>query len=147
MPNPAEAAVATLPSPWGPIHAAASDRGIVAIALLAPREAFLADLARSHHPLTNSTDRTSAAARHLEQLREDFETYFATGQVAFDVPLHLPARSAWDRLVLDGVRSIPAGSVASYGEVAARIGRFGRPGRSVARSVATRSRSSFRVIG
>ena len=42
-----------------------------------------------------------------------------------DDPIDLGDRSAWDRLVLEGVRSIPRGEVASYGEVARRIGRTG----------------------
>ena len=47
------------------------------------------------------------------------------------VPTSAPSRStsrdrpAWDRLVLDGVRTIPRGTTASYGEVARRIGRPG----------------------
>jgi methylated-DNA-[protein]-cysteine S-methyltransferase len=42
-----------------------------------------------------------------------------------DMPIDISDRSAWDRLVLEGVRSIPRGEVASYSEVARRIGRAG----------------------
>ena len=41
------------------------------------------------------------------------------------IPIDIGDRSAWDRLVLDGVRTIPRGTTASYGEVARRIGRPG----------------------
>jgi methylated-DNA-[protein]-cysteine S-methyltransferase len=41
------------------------------------------------------------------------------------IPLDIDDRSAWDRLVLDAVRTIPRGTTASYGEVARRIGRPG----------------------
>ncbi len=41
------------------------------------------------------------------------------------IPIDIADRSAWDRLVLDGVRTIPRGTTASYGEVARRIGRPG----------------------
>ncbi len=39
------------------------------------------------------------------------------------VPIDIADRSDWDRLVLDGVRTIARGETASYGEVARRIGR------------------------
>jgi len=41
------------------------------------------------------------------------------------LPLHIADRPAWDQLVLGAVRAIPRGSTASYGEIAARIGRRG----------------------
>ena len=41
------------------------------------------------------------------------------------IPIDVADRPAWDRLVLDGVRTIPRGATASYGEVARRIGRPG----------------------
>jgi O-6-methylguanine DNA methyltransferase len=39
------------------------------------------------------------------------------------IPIDIADRSAWDRLVLEAVRTIPRGETASYGEVARRIGR------------------------
>jgi methylated-DNA-[protein]-cysteine S-methyltransferase len=41
------------------------------------------------------------------------------------LPIAVPDISPWDRLVLDGVRTIRRGSTASYGEIARRIGRPG----------------------
>src|SRR5436190_19386619 len=41
------------------------------------------------------------------------------------IPVDLGDRPGWDRLVLDGVRAIPPGMTAGYGEVARRIGRPG----------------------
>jgi O-6-methylguanine DNA methyltransferase len=124
VPDSPTPVVATLPGPWGPIHAAATDRGIVAIATLAPREAFEAGLAH----LVGAQDSAAAgrlARQHLDQLASQLAAYFDGGEEAFSVPLDLRVGSAWDRLVLDGVGAIPYGNVASYGEVAARIGRFG----------------------
>jgi methylated-DNA-[protein]-cysteine S-methyltransferase len=95
--------------------------------MLAPLDAFLADVARVHDPLTRAADAPAAARRHAADLADGFATYL-TGDApaALDgLPVDLTVDSSWDRLVLDGVRTIPAGSVASYGEVAARIGRFG----------------------
>jgi O-6-methylguanine DNA methyltransferase len=95
--------------------------------MLAPREAFLADLARVHDPLTRTADAAAAARRQIDTLTSAFAAYLAGDAPGAldDLPLDLTAGSAWDRLVLDGVRTIPAGNVATYGEVAARIGRFG----------------------
>ena len=52
---------------------------------------------------------------------------FLTGDVdALDgLSVDLEDRTGWDRLVLGAVRGIPAGSTASYGEVARMIGRTG----------------------
>jgi methylated-DNA-[protein]-cysteine S-methyltransferase len=52
------------------------------------------------------------------------------------IPVDLADRPAWDRLVLEAVRAIPRGRVASYGEVARRIGRPGAA-RAVGRANAT----------
>ena len=93
--------------------------------MLAPREGFLIDLARSHDVSAGAIGRPSRARRHLDQLHADFERYFASGIASFTTSLDLIVGSTWDRLVLDGVRTIPSGAVATYGEVAARIGRFG----------------------
>jgi methylated-DNA-[protein]-cysteine S-methyltransferase len=120
------ALVTTVPAPWGPIHAAATERGIAAVAMLAPREAFLADLARVHEPVARAADAPAAARAHRAAFEAAFAAYLAGAPGALDeLPLDLSVGSAWDRLVLDGVRTIRAGRVASYGEVAARIGRFG----------------------
>jgi methylated-DNA-[protein]-cysteine S-methyltransferase len=41
------------------------------------------------------------------------------------LPVDLGDRPAWDQLVLGAVRGIAAGTTASYGEIARRIGRAG----------------------
>jgi O-6-methylguanine DNA methyltransferase len=92
--------------------------------MLAPREAFEAGLAH----LVDAQDSAAAgrlARQHLDQLASQLAAYFDRAGEPFSVPLDLRVGSAWDRLVLDGVGAIPHGHVASYGEVAARIGRFG----------------------
>jgi methylated-DNA-[protein]-cysteine S-methyltransferase len=94
--------------------------------MLAPREAFIADLARVHEPVTRAVDAPALARAHRDAFEAAFAAYLAGAPAALDdLPLDLTVNSAWDRRVLDGVRTIPAGRVASYGEVAARIGRFG----------------------
>ena len=66
-------------------------------------------------------------ARDLaERTRAALEAVLAGEDVDLSaIPVDLADRSEWDRLVLDGVRTIPRGEVASYGEVARRIGRPG----------------------
>jgi O-6-methylguanine DNA methyltransferase len=124
VPDSPAPVVATLPGPWGPIHAAATDRGVAAIAMLAPREAFEAGLA--HVADADAFAMAGRLARqHLDQLATQLAAYFDGGGEPPSVPLDLRVGSAWDRLVLEGVQAVPHGHVASYGEVAARIGRFG----------------------
>ena len=44
---------------------------------------------------------------------------------AFDVPIDLEDRPAWDRMVLAAIREVPWGEVTSYGQLARRIDRSG----------------------
>ena len=50
--------------------------------------------------------------------------YFAGARRVFTVPL-APAGTPFQRLVWDALREIPYGATATYGEIAARIGRPG----------------------
>jgi methylated-DNA-[protein]-cysteine S-methyltransferase len=114
--------------PWGPVRIAAGSRGVVALAMLSTAEAFEADLDRRRlGALVPLADASPGPAReHAIRARDLVEAALAGEPVVLDaVPVDLADRSAWDRLVLDGVRSIPRGEVASYGEVARRIGRTG----------------------
>jgi O-6-methylguanine DNA methyltransferase len=95
----APAAVAVLATPVGPLHAAACDEGIVGLEL-----------------------RTTV---HLAALERELGEHFAGTRDSFDLPVIPEGVSDWDRRVLDGVRGIPRGSTASYGEVARRIGKPG----------------------
>jgi O-6-methylguanine DNA methyltransferase len=115
----------SLPGPLGPIHLAASERGIVAIDLLAPPDVFTTELER-RFGRTPVFVRREAAAGVLRRGVDALEAYVAGTPGAFDdVPLDLSDRPAWDRSVLDAVRSIPWGETSSYGQIAAAIGRRG----------------------
>jgi methylated-DNA-[protein]-cysteine S-methyltransferase len=114
--------------PWGPVRIAAGPRGIVAVAMLSTADAFQADLDRRRlGAVVPLADAPAGPAHELAARASDLVEGLLAGEpVALDaVPIDLADRSAWDRLVLDGVRSIPRGEVASYGEVARRIGRTG----------------------
>lgn len=124
----APAVVAVLATPVGPLHAAAIDQGIIALELRTTDEAFAASVgARTRRPLVSAGDSsaTSAARSNLAELERELGEHLAGTRDAFDIPAVLEGVSDWDRRVLDGVRTIPRGSTASYGEVARRIGKPG----------------------
>ncbi len=119
----------SVPAPWGPIHFAASARGVVAVDQLTSAEEFAAHLeARFGGPPLERTfaEVDPAAARLLGRARRAIEAFVDGDLNALDdVPVDIDDRPAWDRLVLDAIRSIPPGTTASYGEVARMIGKPG----------------------
>ena len=115
-------------SPWGPVRIAATDRGVVALAILATPEAFAASLARRGiGPAIPEELAPDGAARELARsARAAVESMLAGQDCGLSaLPGDWADRPAWDRTVLEAVRAIPRGSTASYGEVARRIGRPG----------------------
>lgn len=116
-------AVAEAASPWGPVRVAATARGVVAVELLSTPEGFDAGLARRGLVTGGAGDAAEGRARDATCA---IATALAGEPVALEaLPVDIEDRPAWDRLVLGAVRAIPRGSVASYGEVARRIGRAG----------------------
>jgi O-6-methylguanine DNA methyltransferase len=118
----------TAQSDWGPVHIAAGAAGIVAAGMLASDEAFRADLAR--RGFRNQVDPADAddgpATAHARRARIAITAFLDGEDVDLTtLPLDLSDLSAWDRRVYDGVRTIPRGSTASYGEVARRVGAAG----------------------
>jgi methylated-DNA-[protein]-cysteine S-methyltransferase len=122
------AAHAVLATPVGPLHAAATEEGIVALDLRTTDEAFVASVReRTRRPVVPAADpdASTRARAHLAELEREVAQHFAGAREAFEVPVVLEGCSAWDRRVLEGVRTIPRGETASYGEVARRIGKPG----------------------
>jgi O-6-methylguanine DNA methyltransferase len=117
----------TADTPWGPARIAVGDRGAVALSLLTPPEAFEAALARRGFGTLVPLERASGRAADLAiEVRGRAAAYLLGEPVVFeDLPVDLTDRSAWDRLVLDGVRAIPRGETVGYGGLARRIGRTG----------------------
>ena len=113
----------------GPIHAAAIADGIVALELRTTDEAFHASVsARTRRRLVGVGDpAASAGARaHLGALEQAIRAHLAGRPGALEsVPVAFEGISEWDRRVLAGVRGIPWGATAGYGEVARRIGAPG----------------------
>lgn len=113
---------------WGPIHVAATESAVAAVEQLVPTDAFLDGLERRWGRRPDA--RGSLADEAAAQLGD----YLAGRRRAFDLPVDLGARPAWDRAVLGGVAAVPWGSATSYGRVARRIGRPGA-GRAVGGAV------------
>ena len=126
--------IMTIESLIGPLSITVSDgalRGLQLDGALAPAPGSRADAALAH----------SVAAQ--------LEAYFEGGLRTFDVPL-APIGSAFQRAVWEQLTRVPYGTVASYGAIAARIGRP-----SAARAVGAANRTNpiaivvpcHRVIG
>ena len=122
------AVVAVLATPVGPLHAAATSRGIVGLELRTTDAAFASSVgARTRRTVRPAADSAAspAARAHLDMLEVEVGEHFAGTRVAFEVPVVLEGIGDWDRRVLEGVRTIPRGATASYGEIARRIGSPG----------------------
>src|SRR5215203_4546629 len=118
----------TTDTDWGPVHIAASPGGVVGASMLGTQEGFRADLERRGYVELLPLDAAAAGpSRALVQRARDALVELLDGgdPDVGSIPINIGDRSAWDRLVLDGVRTIPRGTTASYGEVARRIGRPG----------------------
>jgi len=118
-----------VPGPWGPIHVAASDAGLVGLELMTPTEAFVTALRRRMgspvQPAGASPERSPS--RDLLDRAAIALTAFLAGEPAGleGLPIDLRTGTAWDRRVLEAVREIPCGEVTSYGRLARRIGAPG----------------------
>jgi methylated-DNA-[protein]-cysteine S-methyltransferase len=116
---------AAVEAPWGPIHLAADADGLVALEVLTTPEAFAGSVRRrlGETPVASTT---GPAARRLRTAIEAVEAYLVGQPEALaEVPFALHGLSAWDRLVLDGVRQLPWGETIGYGGLARAIGRAG----------------------
>jgi methylated-DNA-[protein]-cysteine S-methyltransferase len=114
--------VAVVDAPWGPIHVAASRAALVGLAVLSPREPFVADVARR----TGLDVSSGAASPLLERAVAAVQAFLAGDPSGLEgLPLDLADRGPWDRNVLGGVRTLRWGEVTSYGRLARSIGRRG----------------------
>ena len=113
----------------GPVHAAAIADGVVALELRTTDEAFRASVtARTHRRLVTVGDPAAPAEARtiLAGLEHAIRAHLAGRPGALKaVPVAFEGVSDWDRRVLAGVRGIPWGATAGYGEVARRIGAPG----------------------
>lgn len=98
-------------SPVGPLLLAASDTGMRTIEFHAAK-----------HPVRRSGDWRRGDHPLLHRAREQLGEYFAGRRRSFDLPL-APQGTPFQREVWHALTAIPYGKTASYGQLAARIGR------------------------
>jgi O-6-methylguanine DNA methyltransferase len=103
-------------TPVGPLLLAASDRGLCAISFGSSLDNFLRRVERRGFRPARSRERVRQV---VQQLRE----YFAGQRRRFDVTVDLAGQTPFQRQVLEAAARVPAGSVASYGDIARAIGR------------------------
>ncbi len=119
-------AYAVIAAPWGPIHLAATARGIAAIELFTPTDRFVASLeSRLHRAVEPARSASGGAREMVERAVAKVEAYLAGSRTAFHLAIDPGPRPAWDAAVFDGVRGVGWGEVTSYGRLARRIGRPG----------------------
>jgi methylated-DNA-[protein]-cysteine S-methyltransferase len=106
-------AYATVDSPFGTFVAAATDTGLVRLALSPYRtEDILEELARRLSP------RVLEQPSKLDPVRRELDEYFAGKRFAFDLSVDWSLVTGFNERVLRATARIPYGSVTSYGTVA-----------------------------
>jgi methylated-DNA-[protein]-cysteine S-methyltransferase len=121
------AAFTTCPAPWGQLHVAATENGIVAVGLDGETPGFVDGLARRLHGLVlpaEDGDVPESRRAGLGEATRQIAEFLAGDRQTFEVPVDLLV-SDWDRRVLTGAARLQYGETASYGELARRIERPG----------------------
>ena len=112
-----EVAYASVDSPFGELHLAATDRGLVALNLPAyAPEDFLAGLSQRISPAI-----LESPAR-LDDARRELDDYFEGRRKRFTVALDWRLIHGFQEKVLRSTYAIPYGKTRTYGEVAAEAG-------------------------
>ena len=137
-----DVAVGTMGSPVGELLVAVTPRGLAAIAFEGDdRDRVLDRLARGLSP------RVLMAARATDDVRRELDEYFRGARRRFDLRLDRRLMSPFAKDVLGATARVPFGRLATYGEIAGRIGRP-KAARAVGAALgATRSRSSSPATG
>ena len=116
---------AAVDGPDGPVHIAATARGVVAVEQLTTDEAFTSSLRRrGKGPVDAAAEvpSTDPRRRRLDAGIDAVEPFVAGRPSQARPSLDLDDRPDWDRRVLTAVSEIPWGRTASYGEIARRVG-------------------------
>lgn len=111
---------AQMDSPVGPVWVASTEEGICGIGLGAGQPEGLLDWLSGQVGSQPPHENPAGLEGALAQLRE----YFAGRRRTFDVPLDVRGTD-FQRAVWSEVARIPYGGMASYGEVARRVGKPG----------------------
>ena len=102
-------------SPLGPFYVAAGEKGIVQTAFGESRKAFFSRL--------DPRARIERDAAALAPVTARLRAYFENPSLPLDLPVDLSDAPPFQRLVLQTIRRIPAGTVWTYQQVAEALGR------------------------
>lgn len=111
---------ATLDTPLGTMLVSATAEGVSAARFLDDGGSAGGD--READPHDPMIDGVTPAAMVLRQALHELNEYFAGARHGFEVPCALDG-TPFQRAVWDALRAIPYATTASYGELAARVGR------------------------
>jgi methylated-DNA-[protein]-cysteine S-methyltransferase len=112
-----DVAVGTLDSPVGELFVAVTPRGVASISFDGmDRDRLMARFARELSP------RFVAAARATDDVRRELDEYFGGARRRFDLPIDRRLMSRFMRDVLGATSRVTFGHLATYGEIAVRIG-------------------------
>jgi len=115
-----DVAVGTVDSPVGELFVAVTTRGVASISFDGmDRDRLMARFARELSP------RVVAAARATDDVRRELDEYFAGARRRFDLPIDRRLMSRFMRDVLGATSRVTFGHLATYGEIAVRIGHPG----------------------
>jgi len=119
------AAFATVPAPWGLIHVAVTERGVVEVSPWDDTATFAEALAwRLRGRVVPDGPEVPEPWRPvLQRARLELAEYIAGDRRSFDLPLDLRGLSDWERRVLEGAASVGYGEVITYGQLAALVGK------------------------
>lgn len=104
-------------SPIGPLLVAATGLGLLRISFDPEPERELERLTRI------AGRRVLRAPRAVDPVRHELDEYFEQQRQAFDLRLDLRGATEFTAQVLDELARVPYGQTATYGELAARVGR------------------------
>lgn len=112
-----DVAYATVDSPFGTFVAAATETGLVRLALAPSRiDEVVNDLARRLSP------RVLEMPARVDVVRRQLDEYFGGRRWAFDIAIDWSLVSGFSRRVLRATARIPYGEVTSYGKLARTAG-------------------------
>jgi methylated-DNA-[protein]-cysteine S-methyltransferase len=117
------AIMATVPSPWGPVHVVVTEIGVAAIERDWSAVAVARRVGERLGGLVVAADEPWSAALH--DAVEAVSSVADATEPSRSLALDWRGISPWDRRVLEGARTIGRGDVTSYGRLARRIGAPG----------------------
>ena len=104
-------------TPVGPLLVAASDAGVCRISYDPDPDRAAETLARTHGP------RVLRTPRRVDAVRRQLDEYFAGSRREFDLDWDIRWLPEFQQEVLRELARVPYGAIATYGGLAARIGR------------------------